>query len=372
MLHLATVSPVPNDLELAIPGNIPFFEFLIVFSFILHIILVNMTVGGSVLAVFQEIKGIVKKDPIADRAAFHLATQVSVLKSLAVVLGVAPLLIISTIYTQYFYPSTILIGKAWLMLIVLLIVAFLLLYAYKFSWEKLKNNKGLHLFFGISGAGILLFVPLIFIVNVASMLYPELWRGSEGFFHGLFYYPTVWQRYFHFLAATFSIMGIFLIWWANRQLKHAKNETTEGDEAQAEVAATSEDGKVDLKVAAHEEMKSLGKKTALLFTLLQILAGPILLLGLESNVRSQFLGQSAYHTTLLAVATVAALALAFLFFQLYKKESKKMFMSSLILFVFIIGLMGTIRHEVRELYLEPYKEEIPRTVATQNQNAASE
>lgn len=59
MLNLFSI--IPKDIELAIPGNIGFFEFLIVLSFLLHILFVNITVGSSALAVFQEIKGIKKK-----------------------------------------------------------------------------------------------------------------------------------------------------------------------------------------------------------------------------------------------------------------------------------------------------------------------
>src|SRR5690606_37533180 len=106
---------------------------------------------------------------------------------IAVVLGVGPLLIVSVIYTQYFYSSTILIGKAWLSVIIILIVAFLLLYLYKFTWDRWQTKKGIHLTVGSIGAIILLFVPLIFIVNVVSMLYPEEWAGANGFFHSLFY-----------------------------------------------------------------------------------------------------------------------------------------------------------------------------------------
>lgn len=127
---------IPDDITLAIPGNVGFFEVLIVVSFILHILFVNITIGSSVLAVGKEIQGMSKKDRKIDRIAQQLADHTSIMKSIAVVLGIAPLLLISVIYTQYFYSSTNLIGKAWLSLIALLITAFLILYLYKFTWEK--------------------------------------------------------------------------------------------------------------------------------------------------------------------------------------------------------------------------------------------
>lgn len=104
-------SIVPKDLDLAIPGSVGFFEILIIVSFLLHILFVNITVGSSAMAVFQEIKGIYSGRKEDDLLAYQLANHTSVLKSIAVVLGIAPLLLISVIYTQYFYPAMILIGK---------------------------------------------------------------------------------------------------------------------------------------------------------------------------------------------------------------------------------------------------------------------
>src|SRR5699024_7258292 len=95
-------SIVPQDLELVIPGNVGFFEILIVVSFLLHILFVNITVGSSAMAVFQEIKGMRSKRKEDDRLAAQLAHHTSVMKSIAVVLGIAPLLLISVIIHNIF------------------------------------------------------------------------------------------------------------------------------------------------------------------------------------------------------------------------------------------------------------------------------
>ncbi|MGE5702144.1 MAG: cytochrome c class I [Clostridia bacterium] len=341
---LGKISHVPNDLELVIPGNVSFLEALLVIAFILHIVFVNVIVAGSANALFLEFKGILRKNSIYDELARHLATHVSINKSIAVVLGVAPLLIISTIYTQFFYPSTILIGKMWLLLVPLLILSFLLLYVYKFTWEVWQKWKGLHLAFGLLGTAILLFVPLVFIVNVASMLYPELWQQSRGFFASLFAYPTIWQRYAHFMASSFAVMGLYMYWWGGRRLK-------------------KEDDPVFV------EAKRFGKREALLFTVLQLLAGPLLLFSMDERVTRMFLGGSALHVSLLAVTIVLAVALIFMLVKLVQKESRRTFVAALTLLCLMIGTMSILRHEVRELYLQPYQQEAPRTVqAVQAQN----
>ncbi|WP_141501098.1 cytochrome c class I [Paenibacillus luteus] len=336
MSLLKAESPVPNDLGLAIPGDLPFFEVIIVIAFIVHIIFVNILVAGSVNSVLQEIKGIRTKNIIYDQLALQFATQVSIFKSIAVVMGVAPLLIISTIYTQYFYPSTILIGKMWLLMIPLTIISFLLLYAYKFSWKLLQNKKRLHVSLGIGGALILLFIPLLFITNVASMLQPELWKESRGFFQSLFLYPTIWQRYFHFMAASFAVMGMYTYWWGRR--KSLKDTDP-----------------------VYIEAKQFGKKSAFLFTFLQVVAGPVLLLSMNADVRKAFMGGSLFHTSLLGVSIVLAILLIVILYKLLKSETKKLFISALSILLIILLLMSWIRHEVREISLAPYIDQQPRT-----------
>lgn len=341
-------SIIPKDLELVIPGNLGFFEILIVVSFLLHILFVNITIGSSVLAVGQELKGIRKKCVRADALAEQLSTHTSVLKSIAVVLGVAPLLLISVMYTQYFYSSTNLIGKAWLSLILLLIVAFLLLYIYKFTWHKMTGSKkGVHVLIGAMGSLILLFVPLIFIVNVVSMLYPEMWRGSEGFFHSLTYYPQIWPRYIHFVLASFAATGIYLYFW-NARLQRKGNIAT---------------SKMEMVQAG----KRLGIVTTIWTTVLQFAAGFLLLLSFHREIMLLYMGEDVLLTSMLVASIVLTLLLVFLLYRLMRTDQRQFFISSVTTFFLILALMGWMRHELRESYLSPYLEENPRTTQVQSQ-----
>ncbi len=348
MLQLFSI--IPKDIELVIPGNIGFFEVLIVVSFLMHILFVNITVGSSTLAVYQEVKGIWKKEKVFDEFAFQLANHTSILKSIAVVLGVAPLLLISVIYTQYFYPSTLLIGKAWLSLLIILIVAFLILYMYKFLWEKMDKGgkKTLHVLLGASGSLLLLFVPLIFIVNVVSMLYPEMWAGSKGFFHGLFYYPQIWQRYFHFILASFAVTGIYLYFWNNRLQKKLKTQSMEINERQE-------------KFVVYAHGKRLGLQVAIWTTLLQLIFGTILLMSFERQIMMLYMGEDLLLTTLLLVSILLTLVMVFFLYQLQRHDVKRYLMLSLTTFLVVLSLMGWMRHELRENYLQPYIDENPRT-----------
>lgn len=360
IILLQANSLIPNDFALPIPGNIGFFQFLIVFSFLLHILFVNITISGAVFAVFNEIKGIVTKNKIYDKLALQLATLTSIFKSIAVVLGIAPLLLISVIYTQFFYPSTILIGKAWLSLIILLTVAFLSLYVYKFTWVRFERKKAIHLFFGLVGTIILLFVPLIFIVSVVSMLYPEMWAGANGFFHSLFYYPQIWQRYTHFMLSSFAVMGVFMYLWNRRLLTKLQTNVGEENDGVKEVAATIEQS------SSHEAVYQAGKKfgigIAFWTTVLQFVSGSLVLVSLEKEKMMLYMGENAFLTGLLMSSILVSIILTFSLYMVIKTDAKRWFNLSIATFILVIALMGWMRHEVREVYIKPHQELNPQTV----------
>ena len=121
ILFLAQV-PVPKDIPLPLPVPEWLLIFLLVLSFGLHIIFVNLMVGGTLLTFFAQIKGL--REPDYDTLAHEIAKTITVNKSLAVVLGVAPLLTINTLYTIYFYTANSLTGLFWIAIIPLVTVAF--------------------------------------------------------------------------------------------------------------------------------------------------------------------------------------------------------------------------------------------------------
>lgn len=335
MMYLSML--ISPDNPLPIPAPVPLLEVLIVLTFILHIVFVNFTISLTAGAVVLEILGIAKENPVYDAMAKISSTHASIHKSIAVVLGVAPLLMASVIYTQYFYASTILIGEAWLSILWLLIIAFLLLYLYKFTWDKWQHKKALHLSVGIAAMAILCFIPLIFIVNVVSMLHPELWSTAQGFFHSLFHYPQIWQRYLHFMLASLATGGFyFFIFYSFKKRKASLQ-------------------------APQQALKIFGVKVGLWITIVQLVSGFILLFSFKRDIRMLYLGDDMLLTGLLVASIVLTLILCVLLFTAAQKDSGKAFSASLLTFVLILAIMGWMRHELREAYLAPYLEDNPRT-----------
>ncbi len=87
--------PAPRDLALPLPADPLVLEIAVVFLFLLHILFVALMVGGSLLTLVYELRG--RRDPDLDQLAHEIAKTVTVNKSLAVVLGVGPLLVVNAL-----------------------------------------------------------------------------------------------------------------------------------------------------------------------------------------------------------------------------------------------------------------------------------
>jgi cytochrome c len=205
--------PLPRDIPLPLPADPVLLQALLVMLFLLHILFVNLMVGGSLICVIAETIG--RKRPDFDRLAHEVAKTITVNKSLAVVLGVGPLLAINVLYTVYFYSANALTGSAWMSIVPLVIAAFLTAYAHKYSWERLAHAKGLHLALGWAAALLFMLIPLIFLANINLMLFPERWLQVRGFLSSLLL-PNVLPRYAHFVLASVAVTSLFLLVYFTR------------------------------------------------------------------------------------------------------------------------------------------------------------
>jgi len=212
LLKIST--PLPKDIPLELPLPEWLLVGLLVFAFLAHIVFINLMLGGSILTLWSQIKGLKNKE--YDTFAHEIAKTITVNKSMAVVLGVAPLLCINTLYTIYFYSANALTGFVWILIIPLVIIAFLLTYLHKFSWESMENNKRLHISIMAAAVGVFLFIPLIFLTNVNLMMFPEKWGTVHGFLEALVL-PNVFPRYFEFLGACLTVTGLFVVGYNKRK-----------------------------------------------------------------------------------------------------------------------------------------------------------
>ena len=130
---------LPVSIPLDLPEPLWFLKFALIVFFLIHILLINFMIGGTFWTVFFRMLG--KEDPFWSRVAREMGNTVTVNKSLAVVLGVAPLLAISLVYTNFFYSANNITSTLWLLLIWLVALAFLSLYIYKYTWDSEKHSE---------------------------------------------------------------------------------------------------------------------------------------------------------------------------------------------------------------------------------------
>ncbi|MFZ2452568.1 MAG: cytochrome c [Methylovulum miyakonense] len=207
-------APIPRDIPLPLPAPEGFLEILLVVAFLVHIIFVHLMLGGSLFSLVCQIQGL--KTPDYEKLAYRIMQTVTVNKSLAVVMGVAPLLIINTLYAPQFYASSALIGDMWMAVIPMVTLAFLLAYVHKFWWHQFTGIPELHIGIAALETLLFLFIPLIFMTNVNLMLFPEYWEEVKGFVSAMLL-PNVLQRYLHFLSASILFTALFLVWWTGRK-----------------------------------------------------------------------------------------------------------------------------------------------------------
>jgi cytochrome c len=133
-------------------------------------------VGSSIVVFIMEIIG--RKKAKYDQLAYIISKTITANKSLAVVLGVGPLLCLNLLYTTYFYSANALTGQAWLSIPPLVATVFLLVYLQKYTWHKWHTGAAKKLHIAVSGLVVAMFcfIPLI------------------TFFHDIF---TLWQRAWH-------------------------------------------------------------------------------------------------------------------------------------------------------------------------------
>ncbi|WP_230381551.1 c-type cytochrome [Myroides albus] len=327
-LTLSTSVPVPKDLPLPLPLPEWLLILILVVSFLAHLVFVNLMLGGTLLSLWAQIRGL--KDKKFDGLAKEIAATITVNKSIAVVLGVAPLLSINVLYTLYFYSANALTGLVWIAVIPLVAIAFLLTYLHKYTWKLFEKNKAVHISILAVATAILLFIPFIFLTNINLMLFPEKWGVIKGFLSAMTL-PNVFPRYFHFIFASIAVTGLFLFWYMSRK-SYPFEQVLPGFE--------------------RYQIQKMGYSLALIASIGQMLIGPIVLFTLPSKGIS--------WTLILVIFFGVALALPAMWMmwkglQAPKQEIGKNFYKVVMLMSITVIFMGSGRQIYRANALEPHQ-----------------
>ena len=276
-------APFPPIEPIALPLPVGLFEALLLVSFALHILAVDVAVGGTIVAVVHYARG--RRSPGSGHhaLAIGIARMLPTAIGLLINLGIPPLLFLQVLYGPAFYTSSVLMALPWLAIVPLLIVAYTLSYKLR-SAAKAQSPWAMPA--GITSALAMLVIGFFLTNNVTLMLRPDAWPAAyAGSVHGVHLNlsdPTLWPRYLHMVLGMLAGAGVFVA-----------------------VLSTWPAAGLDATFARRAGLRWFAGATAV-----QLVAGPVLLWTQPAPVRSLFLGGSVTLTVVLwSAVAVAILAL---------------------------------------------------------------
>lgn len=319
------VNLIPSILPIDISSPAGLFVFFLTFTFFLHILFVNLTLGGSLLLLTSKYISKVYDKKHYNTIAEELGYLNTFNISLTVTTGVAPLLFVQTIYGNFFYTSSILLSFKWLFVLVAVILAYYFYYLYKLKPLFLKNSGNKRILFIVLSAILFLYVAFMFVSNTLLSMHPEAWKdvylGDRAFFD----LPTLLPRYIHFVVAATAFCGLFLMVYA----KFRKSFST------------------DLK----ETMYNFGRKSFFIMTLIQIPVGIWLLLTHEKQIMMLLMGKSTLGTLSFVIA-LAATIIALLSIALKKDSLNIIVLLGLVTTIFMV----IVRRVIENGYFSQYQD----------------
>jgi len=157
--------------QAGVPAHPLIFLVLGVLTFALHIVAVQVMLGASALT----LRGAISTDASWRRLAAAMLTTAKIAVSVAIVLGVAPLLFVQVIYDPFWYTSNVL--SAWWVIgfIGLLIVGYISMYAFYWKNPDLAQMGGRSTGWMVLSVLALLGVGFIVHSLTYQALFPQQW-----------------------------------------------------------------------------------------------------------------------------------------------------------------------------------------------------
>ena len=282
------MNPVIPPLDPApLPAPVWLFHLLLVVTFLLHVLAMNLLLGGGLIVAIAGSRGRANV-PHQRRLAEEIARALPTVMAATITLGVAPLLFIQVLYGRFFYVSSILIAVPWICVIGLLMVAYAGHY-FMASSPTVRRERFLWVAWG--AALLVAAVGFVYVNNLTLMQAPARFRamyiaGRSGLRLNLAE-PTLIPRYLHMLVGALAVSGLGTIVLGRRFL-------------------AGEDRPFGLW------MVRMGRNWFTSATLVQILVGIWFLFSQPSDIRNALLGGDPIRAALLFEGIFLALAAVFL------------------------------------------------------------
>jgi len=302
------------------------FDVLLVLTFVLHILAMNLVLGGGALALWARWRS--GKGEVGERISRDVAKKLPLFLPAAITLGIAPLLFLQVLYGQYFYTSSILMAWPWFLVLVALTATYYGFYYVSFRIGRPGRGVGVVL---LCSMILVLAIGFLFSNNLTLSQVPERWAekylASSSGWHLNLTEPTLFPRFLHFVVAAVAVGGLLLVLfsWANwkRDPDYAR------------------------------QILRYGGKAFTYATMAQFLVGIVFLVTLPRGLRMLVLGDNLPATILLLVAVVGGLGAIFLMSDAVRRENLRV--AALLvpgITAVVIACMSVVRDILRNGYLQ--------------------
>ncbi len=328
MIHPGVIPTIPAIDPNPLPAPYWVFKLLLLVTFYLHILAMNLMLGGAALALLARLTS--SRHPMRSRIFLDVAKKIPTLLAATITLGIAPLLFVQVIYGQYFYTSTILMAWPWFLVLVLLIAAYYGFYFVAHNGKRRPGAAGVVLFLSLA---LVLLIGFIYTNNFTLMQTPARWAARyfadpSGWNLNLAD-PTLIPRYLHFITAAVAVGGLLLVLLALARWKH------------------------DPEYAAY--IFRFGGKTFEYATMAQFLIGLWFLISLPRDLRMLFMGDNPIATAMFGVGVLGSLAAIFLMSEALRRQNIRMGAFGVTgVTAAVILCMSIMRDNLRDAYLKPY------------------
>ena len=205
---LASGVGLPAAEPLPLPAPTWLLLFLLYLTFTLHMIAMNLTVGGGVmLSIFSFYGG---ENRI--RLVSFLSRALPILLAFTITLGVAPLLFVQVLYGRIFFTTSILMGWWWLIVVVLLVLAYYGFYLRQYSPRWFGSLRDA---LPLISTVMLLIIALLYVANFKLFFRSDEWlniyhSNPPGWFLNLAH-PLVLPIYAHHIISAVALGGLLMV-----------------------------------------------------------------------------------------------------------------------------------------------------------------
>ena len=326
------LSLIPSYTE-TLPANYNIFVFLFLLTFLIHILFVNLVLGGSIILLISRYIARYFHNNNYSKISEEIGYINTYNISFAITTGVAPLLFIQVLYDKFFYTSSIMLSYYWLSILLAIVIAYYFYYIFKFKPFYLKFRLNSGTIYILIATILFLYVALILVINTLISLQPDLWPDIYLGKSTITHIKTLLPRYLHFIFASVAFSGVFLMCYGK-------------------VRKSLDD---NLK----KEFLKLGKFAFIIPTMIQFIIGPWFLFSHKPEFILYFLKLNSTGSILIVIAIILVI------YSLYLtiKDNKPLLVFSIN--ILIILSMVIVRRIVEMLYLAPFSAKIIYTTKAQ-------